>query len=58
MGGVDPIVGHYAAQSLRFELFNRAGRIARPHGATVLRLSSNHRYRDLFTRTAQALKAA
>lgn len=46
------------AQSLRFELFNRAGRIVRPHGVTVLRLSSNHRYRDLFTRTAQALKAA
>jgi hypothetical protein len=47
-----------AAQSLRFELFNRAGRIVRPNGVTILRLSSNSRYRDLFTRTAQALKVA
>jgi hypothetical protein len=46
------------AQTLRFELFNRAGRIVRPNGTTILRLSRNSRYRDLFTRTAQALKAA
>ncbi len=46
------------AQTLRFELFHRAGRIVRPNGSTVLRLSRNSRYRDLFTRTAQALKAA
>lgn len=46
------------AQTLRFELFNRAGRLVRPNGATVLRLSQNNRYRDLFTRTANALKAA
>jgi hypothetical protein len=45
------------AQSLRFELFNRAGRIARPNGTTILRLSRNSRYRNLFTRTAQALKS-
>lgn len=45
-------------QSLRFELFNRAGRIVRPSGVTILRLSHNRRYRDLFTRTAQALKIA
>jgi hypothetical protein len=46
------------AQTLRFELFNRAGRIVRPGGVTVLRLSRNSRYRDLFTRTADALKVA
>ena len=46
------------AQSLRFELLNRAGRIVRPKGTTILRLSNNSRYRDLFTRTAQALKVA
>jgi Transposase DDE domain group 1 len=46
------------AQTLRFELLNRAGRLVRPNGATILRLSRNGRYRDLFTRTANALKAA
>jgi hypothetical protein len=46
------------AQSLRFELLNRAGRIVRPRGSTILRLSRNSRYRDLFTRTAHALKSA
>jgi hypothetical protein len=46
------------AQTLRFELLNRAGRVVRPNGTTVLRLSRNSRYRDLFTRTAQALKVA
>jgi hypothetical protein len=46
------------AQTLRFELFNRAGRIVRPNGTTILRLSRNSRYRDLFTRTAQAPKIA
>jgi hypothetical protein len=46
------------AQSLRFELLNRAGRVVRPKGTTILRLSRNSRYRDLFTRTAQALKVA
>ncbi len=45
-------------QSLRFELLNRAGRIVRPNGTTILRLPRNSRYRDLFTRTAQALKVA
>jgi hypothetical protein len=46
------------AQSLRFELLNRAGRIVRPNGTTILRLSRNNRYRDLFKRTAHALDAA
>ena len=46
------------AQSLRFELLNRAGRVARPNGTTILRLSCNNRYRDLFTRAAHALKSA
>jgi hypothetical protein len=46
------------AQTLRFELLNRAGRVVRPNGTTILRLSRNSRYRDLFTRTAQALKVA
>jgi hypothetical protein len=46
------------AQTLRFELLNRAARVVRPNGTTILRLSRNSRYRDLFTRTAQALKTA
>jgi hypothetical protein len=46
------------AQTLRFELLNRAGRVVRPNGTTILRLSRNSRYRDFFTRTAQALKVA
>jgi hypothetical protein len=46
------------AQSLRFELLNRAGRVVRPNGTTILRLSRNSRYRNLFTRTAQALRVA
>jgi hypothetical protein len=46
------------AQTLRFELFNRAGRVVRPNGTTVLRLSRNSRYRDIFIRTARALKVA
>jgi hypothetical protein len=46
------------AQTLRFELLNRAGRVVRPNGTSILRLSRNSRYRDLFTWTAQALKTA
>jgi hypothetical protein len=45
-------------QTLRFEIFNRAGKLVRPNGATVLRLSRNERHRTLFNRIACALKAA
>lgn len=45
-------------QTLRFEIFNRAGRLVRPNGAAILRLSRNERHRSLFNRLANALKAA
>jgi hypothetical protein len=45
-------------QTLRFEIFNRAGRLVRPNGATILRLSRNERQRSLFNRLAGALKTA
>jgi hypothetical protein len=45
-------------QTLRFEIFNRAGRLVRPNGAAILRLSRNERHRTLFNRLANALKAA
>lgn len=46
------------AQTLRFEVFNRAGRIVRPDGATILRLPSTGAHRATFLRLANALKAA
>jgi hypothetical protein len=45
-------------QTLRFEIFNRAGRLVRPNGTTTLRLSRNERHRTFFNRLAEALKAA
>ena len=44
--------------SLRFELFHRAGEIVRPHGVTVLRLSSNNPFKRGFSRIAAALARA
>jgi hypothetical protein len=45
-------------QTLRFEIFNRAGRLVRPNGATILRFSRNERERTLFNRLASAFKTA
>jgi hypothetical protein len=45
-------------QTLRFEVFNRAGRIIRPNGATVLRLSSVGAHKLTFMRLAKTLKTA
>lgn len=45
-------------QTLRFELFNRAGEIVRPNGRTILRLSENARVRHDFERIAEQLARA
>lgn len=45
-------------RTLRFELFNRAGQIARPAGVTILRLARNAQQERLFLETAQALSKA
>ena len=42
-------------QTLRFELFNRAGEIVRPNGKTILRLSDNGRVKHAFSRIADQL---
>ena len=43
-------------QTLRFEVFNRAGRIVNPNGMTVLRLSRNDIARKTFTKLADGLR--
>ena len=43
-------------QTLRFEVFNRAGRLVRPNGRTILRLGKNGFARSTFLRLAQGLK--
>jgi hypothetical protein len=45
-----------SAQTLRFEVFNRAGRIVRPDGVTVLRMSKHGLARNVFLRMAERLK--
>jgi hypothetical protein len=45
-----------SAQTLRFEVFNRAGRVVRPNGATVLRLSKHGLARSVFLRMAERLR--
>jgi hypothetical protein len=47
-----------SAQTLRFEVFNHAGRIVRPNGATILRLSKNILHKGMFMRIAEGLKTA
>lgn len=42
-------------QTLRFELFHRAGEIVHPNGAAILRLSSNPRVKSAFHRIAARL---
>ena len=44
-----------SVQTLRFELWNRAGHLLRPGGRAVLRLLRNPETEHLFTRIAQAL---
>lgn len=43
-------------QTLRFEVFNRAGRIVNPNGRTVLRLSRNDVARNTFIKLAAGLR--
>lgn len=45
-------------QTLRFEIFNRAGEIVRPAGRTLLRLSENAPVQDAFLRIAGRLARA
>jgi hypothetical protein len=47
-----------SAQTLRFEVLNHAGRIVRPNGATILRLSKNVLHKRMFMRIAESLKTA
>jgi len=44
-----------SAQTLRFEIFHRAGLLLRPNGATILRLAANPQVQRAFTRIAQRL---
>lgn len=45
-------------RSLRFTIFNRAGRLAAPRGKPTLRLLKNKRIKEAFLRIEEALKAA
>jgi hypothetical protein len=44
--------------TLRFELFNRAGHLVRPHGAARLRLLANERVQKTYARMIEALALA
>jgi len=44
-----------SVQTLRFEIFHRAGLLLRPNGATILRLAANPQVERAFTRIAQHL---
>ena len=46
------------ARTLRFEIFNRAGRLVRPNGRTVLRLLKNSSVKKRFTQITQNLSKA
>ena len=45
-------------QTLRFELFNRAGLILQPKGHTILRLTDNPKVKKRFSKLAHALEKA
>ena len=45
-------------RSLRFTIFNRAGRLTAPRGKPTLRLLKNKRIKEAFLRIEEALKAA
>ena len=45
-------------QTLRFELFNRAGLLLQPKGRTILRLADNPRVKKRFSRLVKALEKA
>jgi hypothetical protein len=47
-----------SSRTLRFELFNRAGEIAKPAGVNILRLARNATTEALFDRIAHALTTA
>jgi hypothetical protein len=47
-----------SVRTLRFEIFSRAGEIAKPAGATVLRLARNAKTEALFLRIAHSLSQA
>ena len=47
-----------SAQTLRFELINRAGEIVRPNGRTVLRLAANKRVQQVFEQIVGRLAQA
>ena len=47
-----------SAQTLRFELFTRAGEIVQPHGTTILRLPDNDHIRGRFQAIAARLARA
>ncbi len=47
-----------SVQTLRFEIFNRAGQVLKPNGAAVLRLSANRQVQQVFTRFARYLPKA
>ena len=47
-----------SVRTLRFEIFNRAGEVVRPAGATLLRLARNAKVETLFHRIAHSLDYA
>jgi len=47
-----------SVRTLRFQIINRAGRLVRPHGTTLLRLPTNTKTKELFTRIADNLVKA
>lgn len=51
-----PLFELKSAQTLRFEVFNRAGRVVRPDGMTVLRMSKDGLAKNAFLRMAERLR--
>lgn len=45
-------------RTLRYEVFNRAGNLVRPHGRTILRLGKNTKAQQVFTTMASTLDEA
>ncbi len=45
-------------RTLRFKIFNRAGRLVRPYGVTILRMSKNQQAKKTFLRIAENLAKA
>jgi len=53
-----PLFELKSVRTLRFEVFNRAGRIVRPDGVTILRMSKHGLARNTFIRIADRLRKA